>query len=135
MIILLALFLSASASAQEKCATWPAISAHGGPRLAATGMPFTNFLRFDCALADQYFASGLEGEYSRGENKIAPASSLTTYTLPSGEILYQALFSVSNHAAPGMYEFKGCVRVRDRRSGASECLRLPNRSVEIVRTK
>jgi hypothetical protein len=111
------------------------VTAHGGPRLAATGMPFTNFLRFDCALGDRYFASGVEGEYSLGQNKIAPASSLTTYTLPSGEILYQALFSVSNQAVAGVYEFKGCARLHDRQSGASACLKLPSRSVEIVRTR
>jgi hypothetical protein len=134
MTILLALIFSLSARAQEKCVAWPSVTAHGVPRLAATGMPFTNFLRFDCALGDRYFASGVEGEYSLGENKIAPASSLTTFTLSSGEVLYQALFSVSNREVAGVYVFDGCVRLRERQSGASVCLKLPGRSVEIVRT-
>lgn len=135
MSLLLALILPAFSFAQENCSAWPSISAHGGPRLAATGMPFTNFMRFDCALGERFFASMVEGEYRLRGEKIAPASSLTTYKLPSGEILYQALFSVSTRAVAGLYTFDGCVRIRDKQSGASVCLKLPVRSVEIVRTE
>lgn len=135
MTLIYTLLFSALVSAQENCASWPAITANGGPRLAATGMPFTNFMRFDCALGDRYSASGVEGLYRMREEKIAPASALTTYKLPSGEILYQALFSVSDRAVAGVYTFDGCVRIRDKQNDASVCLKLPVRSVEIVRTE
>lgn len=135
MALILTLLLSMPGFAQENCSAWPKLSAHGGPRLAATGMPFTNFMRFDCALGERFFASALEGQYHLREEKIAPAPSLTTFALPSGEILYQALFSVSNRAVAGMYTFEGCMRVRDKQNGNSICLKLPKRSVEIVRTE
>lgn len=135
MTLILTLLLSMASLANGNCTAWPSLSANGGPRLAATGMPFTNFMRFDCALGERFFASALEGHYRLGEEKISPASSLTTYKPPSGEILYQALFSVSDRAVAGIYTFDGCVRIRDRQSNASVCLKLPVRSVEIVRTR
>jgi hypothetical protein len=134
MVLLLTLLVSFSAFAQEKCGAWPSVTAHGGPRLAATGMPFTNFLRFSCALGDEYLASAVEGEYRFRAERIG-AIAITTHTLPSGEILYQALFSVSNRAVAGVYTFEGCARIREKKSGASVCLKLPTRSLEIVRTE
>lgn len=135
MCLILTLLLSVASLAESNCTAWPSLSAHGGPRLAATGMPFTNFMRFDCTLGERFFASSLEGHYRLREEKIAPASSLTTFTLPSGEILYQAIFSVSDRAEAGIYTFDGCVRIRDRQNNSSVCLKLPVRHLEIVRAK
>lgn len=117
----------------QPCASWPQITSSSGPNLAATGLPFTLNLRFNCLLTDAYSIAGLNATYEGASGStLIPTAVVYPFPLPAGDTLYQFLFKVPALQREGAYALSGCVRIQERASGTERCLPLPAQTVTVV---
>ena len=128
-------FAFAGPDRQPSCEAWPVPLSAAGPWMAASGLPFTYNLRFDCRLDGRFAPSTLRASYrtSGSSEAIEPTQLVVPFPLLTDERLYLYQFNVPVDQPGGVYSIAGCLDVVELASGERRCLTVPPQSFELVR--